>query len=282
MQRSLFDEKNLAEIVSEEYPRERLVACFNPLLSDERRIKREALLTATEKGLEKLSKQVLRRKKKPMKASEIGLKAGKVQGRYKMGKHFLLTIEDGLFQWERNTETIQCEAELDGIYVIRTSEAKDSLTAEETVRRYKSLSHVEQTFRAMKGIDILVRPIRHRTQERVPAHIFLCMLAYYVQWHMRRALAPMLFEDQELPAERKLRNPVLPAEASKAAKAKKASRKTLDGLAVHSLATLLSELSCRARVTCRMVSDAAGPTFRQITKPTNLQTKALQLLGLFP
>jgi len=282
LQRSLFDEKNLAEIVSEEYPGERLVACFNPLLSDERRTKREALLTATEKELEKLSKQVLRRKKKPMKASEIGLKAGKVQGRYKMGKHFLLTIEDGLFQWERNTETIQCEAELDGIYVIRTSEAKDSLTAEETVRRYKSLSHVEQTFRAMKGIDILVRPIRHRTQERVPAHIFLCMLAYYVQWHMRRALAPMLFEDQELPAERKLRNPVLPAEASKAAKAKKASRKTLDGLAVHSLATLLSELSCRARVTCRMVSDAAGPTFRQITKPTNLQTKALQLLGLFP
>ena len=165
---------------------------------------------------------------------------------------------------------------------MRTSEPKDSLTAEETVRRYKSLSHVEQTFRAMKGIDILVRPIRHRTQERVPAHIFLCMLAYYVQWHMRRALAPMLFEDQELPAERKLRDPVLASKASTAAKTKKASRKTPDGFVVHSFATLLSDLSCRARITCRMISDAAGPTFRQITKPTSLQAKALQLLGLFP
>jgi hypothetical protein len=239
-------------------------------------------LSATEKELKKLSNQVLRRKKKPLKASEIGLKAGKVQGRYKMGKHFRLTIEDGLFQWERNADTIQQEAQLDGIYVIRTSETKDRLTAEETVRRYKSLSHVEQTFRAMKGIDILVRPIRHRTLERVPAHIFLCMLAYYVQWHMRRVLAPMLFEDHELPAGRKLRDPVLPAEASKAAKNKKASRKTPDGFVVHSFATLLSELSCRARVTCRMISDVAGPTFRQITKPTSLQAKALELLGLFP
>jgi len=282
LQRSLFDEKNLAEIVSKEYPGERLVACFNPLLSDERRIKREALLSATEKDLEKLSKQVLRRKKKPLKASEIGLKAGKVQGRYKMGKHFRLTIEDGRFRWERNTDTIQQEAQLDGIYVIRTSETKDRLTAEETVRRYKSLSHVEQTFRAMKGIDILVRPIRHRTAERVPAHIFICMLAYYVQWHMRRALAPILFEDHELPAMRWRRDPVLAAKASEAAKTKKASRRTPDGFAIHSFATLLTELSCRARITCRMVSDAGGPTFRQITKPTTLQAKALELLGLFP
>ena len=270
LQRSLFDEKNLAEIVSADYPGERLIACFNPLLSDERRSKREALLAATEKELNKLSNQVLRRKNKPLKASEIGLKAGKVQGRYKMGKHFKLTIQDGLFQWERNADTIQQEAQLDGIYVIRTSETKDRLSAEETVRRYKSLSQVERTFRTMKGIDILVRPIRHRTQERVPAHIFLCMLAYYVQWHMRRALAPILFEDHELPVVRKHRDPVLTAESSEAAKAKKASRRTPDGLVVHSFSTLLAELSCRARVTCRMISDAAGPTFRQITKPTSL------------
>jgi len=280
LQRSLFDEKNLCEIVSNEYPGERLVACFNPVLADERRSKREALLVATEKELEKLSKQVLRRKKKPMKASEIGLKAGKVQGRYKMGKHFRLTIEDGLFEWERNTDTIQQEAQLDGIYVIRTSESKDRLPAEETVRRYKSLSHVEQTFRAMKGIDILVRPIRHRTQERVSAHIFLCMLAYYVQWHMRRALAPILFDDHELPVTRQRRDPVLAAKASEAAKAKKSSRRTKDGFPVHSFATLLSELSCRARITYRMISDKAGPSFRQITKPTSLQAKALELLGL--
>ena len=282
LQRSLFDNKNLAEIVSNEYPGERLVACFNPLLADERRSKREVLLSATEEKLEKLSKQVLRRKKKPLKASEIGLKAGKVHGLYKMGKHFILTIQDGLFQWKRNADTIRQEEQLDGIYVIRTSETKDRFTAEETVRRYKSLSHVEQTFRAMKGIDILVRPIRHRTLQRVPAHIFLCMLAYYVQWHMRRALAPILFEDHELPAARMLRDPVLSAEASDVAKIKKASRRTPDGFVVHSFSTLLYELSRRARFTCRMISDAAGPTLHQITKPTNLQAKALELLGLFP
>ena len=161
LQRSLFDEKNLAEIVSESYPGERLVACFNPLLANERGSKRDALLLATDKELEKVTGQVSRRKKKPMTASEIGLKAGKVLGRYKMGKHYCLTIEDGQFQWERNTDTIQQEAALDGIYVIRTSEPQDSLSAQETVLRYKSLSQVEQTFRAMKGIDILVRPIRH-------------------------------------------------------------------------------------------------------------------------
>jgi transposase len=282
LQRSLFDEKNLAEIASKDYPGERLVACFNPMLADERRSKREALLTATEKDFEKLTRQVLRRKKKPLKASEIGLKAGKVQGRYKMGKHFHLTIEDGRFQWERNADTIRQEAQLDGIYVIRTSEPKDRLTAKETVRRYKSLSHVEQTFRAMKGIDILVRPIRHRTAERVPAHIFLCMLAYYVQWHMRRALAPILFEDHELPVRRRRRDPVIAAEASEAVKTKKASRRTPDGFAVHSFSTLLTELSCRARITCRMISDAGGPRFSQITKPTSLQAKALELLELFP
>jgi transposase len=282
LQRSLFDEENLAEIISKDYPGERLVACFNPLLADERRSKREALLAATEKELEKLSKQVSRRTKKPMKASEIGLKAGKVLGRYKMGKHFRLTIEDGQFQWARKTEAIQREEALDGIYVIRTSEPKESLSAAETVRQYKSLSQVEQTFRAMKGIDILVRPIRHRTRERVPAHIFLCLLAYYVEWHMRRALAPLLFDDHELPADRLSRDPVLGAKASAAAKAKKASRRTPDGFAVHSFATLLSELSCRAKITCRMISDSAGPTFRQITKPNKLQAKALELLGLFP
>ena len=136
------------------------------------------------------------------------------------------------------------------------------------------------TFRAMKGIDILVRPIRHRTQQRVPAHIFLCMLACYVEWHMRRALAPILFEDHELPVTRRRRDPVLPAKASESAKAKKSSRRTKDGFAVHSFATLLSELSCRAKITCRMISDSAGPTFCQITKPTNLQAKAFELLGL--
>lgn len=282
LQRSLFDEENLAEIISKDYPGERLVACFNPLLADQRRNKREALMLATEIELEKLSRQVLRRKKKLMKASEIGLKAGKVLGRYMMGKHFNLTIEYGQFKWERNIEAIQREEALDGIYVIRTSETQERMSAAETVRRYKSLSHVERTFRTMKGIDILVRPIRHRTLERVPTHIFLCMLACYVEWHMRRALAPILFEDHELPAMRHHRDPVLQVEASEAAKAKKASRRTKDGFVVHSFATLLSELSCRAKNTCRMISDTGGPVFSQITKPTTLQAKALELLGLFP
>jgi transposase len=282
LQRSLFDETNLAELVSEDYPGERLVACYNPLLADERQNKRGNLLCATEKELEKISKQVSRRTNKPMPASEIGLKAGKVIGRYKMGKHFCLTIEDGRFEWKRNTDTIEQEAALDGIYVIRTSEPQDKLTAEETVRRYKSLSHVERTFRAMKGIDILVRPIRHRTQERVPTHIFLCMLAYYVEWHMRRALAPLLFEDHELPVARGLRDAVLPAKASSAAKTKKISRRTEDGLPVHSFPTLLAELSCRTKNTCRMIADETSATFHQITTPSAIQAKALELLDAFP
>jgi len=282
LQPSLFDEKNLAEIISKDYPGERLVACFNPILAEERRSRRESLLSATEKELERLSKEVLRRRKTQMRASEIGLKAGKVLGQYKMGKHFRLVIEDGVFQWERKTDSVLQEAYLDGIYVIRTSESEDRLTAEETVRRYKSLSQVEQTFRAMKGIDILVRPIRHRTQKRVPAHIFLCMLAYYVEWHMRRALSPILFEDHKLPAMRGKRDPVLKAKVSKEAMAKKGSRRTQDGLEIHSFSTLLSELSCRAKNTCRIISDESGPRFYQITKPTPLQTKAFELLGVLP
>jgi transposase len=282
LQRSLFDETNLAEIVSKDYPNERLVACFNPMLAEERHSRRESMLEATEKELERLSGKVSRRKRVPMKASEIGLDAGKVLNKYKMGKHYKLTIEDGLFKWERKTDSVLQEAQLDGIYVIRTSEPKESLTTADAVRRYKSLSQVEQTFRAMKGIDILVRPIRHRTEERVPAHIFLCMLAYYVEWHMRRLLAPILFEDTELPEVRKKRDPVLKPKVSASAKAKKASRRTQDGLEVHSFATLLSELSCRAKNTCRMIADATSQMFCSITGPTALQTRAFELLGLLP
>jgi transposase len=280
LKRSLFDETNLAEIVSKDYPGERLVACFNPFLAEERRSKREALLEATEKELEKISKEVGRRKKTQLKASEIGLKTGKVLGKYKMGKHFNLTIEDGVFRWERKTDAIEQEAALDGIYVIRTSETKERLTAEDTVRRYKSLSQVERVFRTMKGIDILVRPIRHWTEVRVPAHIFLCMLAYYVEWHMRRALAPILFQDHELPEHRMKRDPVLPAKISEAAKIKKAKRQTEDGFKLHSFSTLLSELACRVKNTFRIVSDPSKPAFCQITTPNSLQTKAMELLNL--
>ncbi len=282
LQLSLFDEKNLAEITSPEYPGERLMACYNPLLAEERRRKRQELLAATEKGLVKLAKEVARGAKKPLKQAEIGIKVGKVLGRYKMGKHFAYTIGDGTFQWARQEDSIEKEAKLDGIYVIRTSESKERLSAEDTVRKYKSLAQVERAFRCLKGIDLLVRPIRHRTEDRVPAHIFLCMLAYYAEWHMRKALAPILFEDEKLEEERKRRDPILPAKPSQSAKAKKATLLTEDGLPVHSFETLMAELATRGRNTYRLKSDDSGPTFKQVPDPTPLQARAYELLGLLP
>ncbi len=282
LQRSLFDEKNLAEITSPDFPGERLIACFNPLLAEERSRKRRELLTATEEGLRKLAGQVARRTKTPMKGTEIGLRAGRILGRYKVGKHFKLNIGDGLFRWERREDAIEQESQLDGIYIIRTSETRKKMTAGDTVRTYKSLSQVERTFRTLKGIDLLVRPIRHRTEDRVPAHIFLCMLAYYVEWHMRRALAPILFEDHELPEMRNRRDPVLAAKPSDSAKAKKRTLRTEDGLVVHSFETLIAELASRGRSTYRMKSDPTGPIFNQVPRPTDLQARAYELLGLLP
>ena len=282
LQLSLFDKKNLAEITSPDYPGERLIACYNPLLADERSRKRLELLAATEVELQKLTKQVARRTRKPMKSGEIGLRTGKALGRHKMGKHFKLTIEDGVFKWERRQEAIDQEAKLDGIYIIRTSESKERLTAEDTVRTYKSLSQVERAFRTMKGVDLLVRPIRHRTEDRVPAHIFLCMLAYYVKWHMRRALAPILFEDEELQYIRKLRDPVLPAKCSETANTKKRTHRTEDGFDVHSFETLMAVLASRCRSSYRMKSDPFGTSFKQTPELTPIQTRAYELLGLFP
>lgn len=282
LQLSLLDEKNLAEITSPEYPGERLMVCHNPLLEEERGRKRRELLEATEKQLAKIRKEVARRTKKPLKAAEIGLKVGKVLGRYKVGKHFAYTIAEGTFTWSRREEFIQQEAKLDGIYVIRTTEAAERLSAQDTVRSYKSLAQVERAFRTLKGIDLLVRPIRHRSEERVPAHIFLCLLAYYVEWHMRRAWAPQLFEDEELPELRKRRDPILPATPSESAKAKKATRRTADGFPVHSFQTLMAELASRARVTYALQSDSSGLTFKQVPEPTPLQAKAYQLLASLP
>ena len=282
LQLSLLDEKNLAEITSPDYPAERLMVCHNPLLEEERGRKRRRLLEATEKQLAKISKEVARRTKKPLKAAEIGLKVGKVLGHYKMGKHFQYAIGEGTFTWSRREESIQQEAKLDGIYVIRTSEAAQRLSAEDTVRSYKSLSQVERAFRSLKGIDLLVRPIRHRSEDRVPAHIFLCLLAYYVVWHMRRAWAPLLFGDEELPDERRRRDPILPATPSQSAKEKKATHQTAHGFPVHSFQTLMAELASRARVTYRLQSDPSSPTFRQVPEPTAPQAKAYQLLASFP
>jgi transposase len=280
LQTSLFDRKDLAEIHSPEFPFERLVACFNPLLAEQRRRKRQELLEATEKELGRIAKQVVRRSRIPFGKDEIGTKVGKVINRFKVGKHFTVTIGEGSFSFVRNETLIQREEVLDGIYVIRTSEPVERLSAEDTIRSYKNLTQVERAFRSLKGIDLLVRPIWHHTEDHVRAHIFICMLAYYVEWHMRKALAPLLFEDEELDDDRKKRDPVKPAKVSTSAKKKKALRLTSEGLAVQSFDTLLRELGTRCRNRCRIKSDPKGSTFYQLTEMTPLQKKALQLLAL--
>jgi len=280
LQMSLFDQKDLAEIRSPEFPSERLVACFNPLLAEERKRKRQALLEATEKELDRISKQVARRTQKPLGKDEIGKKVGKVIDRFKVGKHFTLSIEENRFSFVRNEDKIGREEALDGIYVIRTSEPKERLSAEDAVRSYKNLTQVERAFRTLKGIDLLVRPIWHRTEDHVRAHIFLCMLAYYVEWHMRKALAPLLFDDEELDGNRKKRDPVKPAQPSASAKKKKNLRFTSEGLVVQSFDTLLMELGTRCRNRCRVKTDPKGLTFYQLTEKSPLQERAFQLLGL--
>ena len=285
LQLSLLDQKNLAEITSPEYPGERLVVCHNPLLEQERKRKREELLAATEKHLEQIRREVERRKKKPLAADQIGVKVGKVLGRYKMGKHFVYEIGGNHFTWKRRPESMEQEAQLDGIYVLRTSEPAERLSAEDTVRSYKSLAEVERAFRCLKGVDLLVRPIRHRTEERVPAHIFLCVLAYYVEWHLRRAWAPLLFEDEERREQRQRRDPILPAQPSASAQHKKRSRETADGLPVHSFESLLEQLATRGRVTYALKSTSeqkSNLTFQQVPKPNPVQARAYELVRTYP
>ena len=279
LERSLFDETNLAEIHSPEFPGERLIACFNPLLSTERKRKREELLQATEKALARLEREVKRRTKKPLGKAEIGVKAGRVLGRFKMGKHFTLTIDDGVFVWARREATIRREADLDGIYVVRTSEPPDRLSAPDAVRTYKRLLLVERAFRCLKGVDLLVRPIFHRTEDHVRAHVLLCMLAYHVEWHMREAWAPLLFQEEQLDRQRQQRDPVAPAQPSPAARHKKSTRRTSEGSPIHSFKTLLAELALRCRNTCHVKSDPAS-RFTMLTDPSPLQARALQLLGV--
>ncbi len=282
---SLFDTRNLAEIESPEFPGERLVACFNPDLAERRRHKRDDLLAATQRDLTRIAAAVARRTRKPMTKDEIGVKVGKVIGRFKMAKHFTWTIEDGAFDWSRREDAIQQEAALDGIYVVRTTEPAARLSPEDTVRGYKSLARVEQAFRCLKGIDLRVRPIRHRTEDHVRAHIFLCVLAYYVEWHLRQAWAELLFHDEELDETRRRRDPVAPARPSASVKRKKRERKTAQGLEVQSWETLLAHLATRARHTCRLRSPTEtqpSPTFKELTEPTPLQTRALELLNVYP
>ncbi len=282
LQLSLFDQQNLAEITDPAFPGERLVACHNPLLAHERARKREDLLVATEKKLDKIGKEVARRTRTPLGKDQIGVKVGRVIERFKMAKHFDLTIEDGHFRHTRNLASIRREADLDGIYVIRTSEPEKRLSAEQTVRTYKSLSQVEQAFRCFKTIDLHVRPIHHHLSDRVKSHIFLCLLSYYVEWHLRKALAPLLFQDEDRDQLRHTRDPVAPAKSSLSAKHKKASRKTEDGLPVHSFATLIAHLGTQGRHHCCAKSDPKGPTFIQLTEPNDIQKRAFDLIDAFP
>ena len=277
---SLFDTQNIAEICWPKYPNERFIACFNPLLAEERSRKRKELLEATEAGLIKIKREVKRRTKQPLKESEIGLKVGRVINRFKVAKHFDLTIEDNNLEWMRLEGKIQQEEELDGIYIIRTSEPEESISAGDTVRQYKNLSRIEHIYRTVKGLDILIRPIRHRTEEHVRAHIFLCMLAYNVEWHMRKALAPLLFEDEEVDSLRKTRDPVAKAEPSESAKRKKATRVTVDGFPVHSFRTLLLALGKRCKNRCRLKAGGPETTFVRLTEVDALQRRAFELLDL--
>ncbi len=280
LQMSLFDEKNLAEIKSESYPDERLIACYNPLLADERRRKRKELLEMTEKNLARIGREVSRRTKKPLKETQIAIKVGRVLNRHHMAKHFKLTIADGLLKWELDQQSIDREEHLDGVYIVRTSESEQKLSGPDTVRHYKNSARVEQFFRTCKGLDIHIRPIRHRTEDHVRAHIFLCMLAYYVQWHMRKALAPLLFEDEEIDALRWQRDPVAKAEPSPSAKTKKADKTTKDGFAVYSFKNLLIALSTLCRNKCSVSHEETDCTFTQMTEPNPLQQKAFALLGI--
>jgi transposase len=278
LQLSLFDERDLAEIDDAEYPGERLIVCRNPLLAEERARKREELLAATERDLEAIAAST-RRKTRPLRGKErIGLRVGKVLGRYKVGKHFRLEIEDERFSWERDEAKIAEEAALDGIYVLRTNVPAQELSAEQTVKAYKDLSQVEWGFRCFKGVDLKVRPIHHHLADRVRAHIFLCMLAYYVEWHLRDRLAPLLFDEHDPAgaAERRA-SIVAPARRSASADRKALTHETDDGLPVHSFPDLLSSLAtlCQNQVRAQLPEPVS---FEQYTLPTPLQRRAFELL----
>jgi transposase len=270
----------LAEITSPEFPEERLVACYNPQLAEQRRHKRQELLAATEAELVALAERVSRPGRPPETASEIGVRAGKIINQHKMAKHYTLTIRDGSLAWARKEGEIQKEELLDGIYVIRTSEPAQRLTAADGVRTYKRLGLVEQAFRCLKGIDLLVRPIHHRTADRVRAHIALCLLAFYVEWHLRRAWEPLLFEDEELVVDRPRRDPVRPARPSASAQQKKKTHTTPEGLPVHSFRTLLAHLGTRCRHSCVVTGDPSQSTFCQVTEADAVQAEALRLIKM--
>ena len=281
VQLSLFDERDLVEVRSDAYPGERLMVCRNPLLATERARKREALLEATEKLLEPIVAATRRKQRRLKDAEKIGERVGKVIGKYKMAKHLEWSIDaQGFFAYRRDAESIAAQAALDGLYVIRTSLAHDEMNAADTVRAYKRLSTVERAFRSLKSVDLKVRPVFHRTAERVRAHVLVCMLAYYVEWHMRRRLAPLLFDDEDRAGAEAARTSVVaPARVSASARRKARRKRTDDGRPVHSLRTLLGDLATIAKNRVAPRLPGAEP-FELLTRPTELQREAFRLLGV--
>ncbi len=276
LQLDLFDERNLLELSSPDYPGERLVACRNPQLAALRAHKREELLAATERSLAQIKTRVDATKLKG--ADAIGLRVGRVVNQYKVAKHFELTMGAASFTFQRKHASIAAEAALDGIYIIRTSVAPARMDAADCVRNYKALANVERAFRSLKTIDLKVRPIHHRTADRVRAHIFLCLLAYYVAWHMREAWRELMFADTDQEA-KATRDPVAPAKRSAAALLKVASHTLDDGTPAHSFSTLLAELATIVRNTCRTPNAADGaPTFDLLTTPNPKQQRAFELI----
>lgn len=280
LQLDLFDEQDMAQIRSPDYPGERLIVCRNPLLAAERTRKRGELLDATERELEKIVRAT-RRKRQPLRGPEkIGLRVGRVLGRFKMAKHFQLAINETTFSFERDTPGISEEAALDGIYVIRTNVPEVKLSAEDTVRSYKRLSAIERAFRSLKTVDLKIRPIHHHKADRVRAHVFLCMLAYYVEWHMRQALAPLLFDDTDKEAGQKLRSSIVaPAQRSPEALEKARTRRNTENQPVQSFQSLLADLGTIVKNTHR-AQDASALTFEIVTTPTPHQQRAFELLGV--
>jgi len=280
LQLSLFDQSDLAEITSPEYPKERLIVCYNPLLADERARKREALLAATEAELDKIAAATRREQRRLKGKDQIGLRVGRMIDKRKMAKHFDLEIGETSFSFQRNEAAIRAEAALDGIYVIRTSLPVETLSAEKAVAAYKSLSTVERAFGSLKTIDLKVRPIHHRRARRVRGHVLLCMLAYYLAWHMRRKLAPLLFDEDDPAAAAALRpSPVAPAQRSPTARRKAASKRTADGLPVHSFQTLLADLATLTRNQVATGTDKSI-TFTAYAAPTPVQQRAFDLLAV--
>jgi len=280
LQPSLFDERDLAEITSPLYPNQRLVVCRNPLLATQRCRKRQELLAATEQQLAKIAAAVVRPRRPLRGADKIGLRVGKGVDRFKVAKHFRLEIGETSFTYARDEGKIAAEAALDGFYVVRSSLPPRTLDPAQLVGAYKGLAKVERAFRRLKTVDLHVRPIYHHLSGRVRAHVLLCMLAYYVEWHMRQAWAPILFDDDDPAAGEALReSPVAPAKRSPRAERKAATKRTEADQPVHSFQTLLTDLATIAKNRIQVNLPGAEP-FEKITRPTPLQQRALSLLGV--